>query len=337
MPLRLADGVSPLVFRSTEYVESDSSPEGSYYLDRGQIARRIQVDWPDRAQAIRDFAGEVVLSNNGTAQYLERTLPHSFPGKSWMVVQSVPKEEPMALRGNDWIDGEGVAQYDCCELTLVYVMPTFKLKTDEEVWSGAADEWESLPDEGYALEQGFAYSRYVTKTVKFHAKTLVLNKGMLKKNVGGQMKLVVEGLPYPNPGGEVMYTWHQVPEGGIPENAIKGYANSVNDAAFDGFPAGTLLYDGNVEIRANPNPVTGQVLYDVTYRFPISIKVHPVTGTVYGHNYIWEAVQHDFGGAEGVQTVLFPVPVYTNDGTAVAGNQPFRTKPFRSFFRPDLL
>lgn len=326
MPLRIPLGGSPMTFRSTSYVECEDSPEGSYFLDRGQVSRRVYVDWLDREQAELDFLGTAeVLDNGSGVKYISRTIPHAFPPKPHMYVQSIPKEQPVSLVGNG---ADDVADYDLCELTLVYVMPTFYVREDIDVVSVGGDDWDTLPDEGWALEQGYeAVSRYVTRVQRFAGKTFVLNRGMLKDE---DSKVIVEGIPYPVTGGEVQYTWHQVPAAGLPTAAWLGYTNVVNDDTFDGYPAGTLLFDGNVEARANPNPVTGQVLFDVTYRFSVSIKVDPITEDVYGHNYIWRLADNGSG-----TPVLRPKLVTTNGTGASAGTTLFRETTFRRFFRPN--
>jgi hypothetical protein len=348
MPLRLADGVSPMTYLSTEYVESDESPQLSYYMDRGQVMRRIQVDWDAKRQACLDFHGANVVQDNGSARWIARTLPHPFPGEEWMRVNSVPNAKGLGAPGTDGVTtgGLGVARYDCAELTLVYGFQPYFYKTDEEIWSDADDLWESLPDEGRALEKGWEdYSRYVSKTVRPTPKTLVLNKGLLRRanTYNGTVftTVVPEGIPFPaTGGGEVLYTWHNVPRAGLPTDIYRGVSNVVNDVTFDGYQPGCLLYDGNYEFRVNPNPVLGVFLYDVTYKFHISVKVDPVTLEVKGHNHIWSAVVHNFGTvpAPDNQRVLRPFELRINDGNggvAKAGDRPFPSYSFRKFFRPN--
>ncbi len=329
MPISYPFWTTPLSYRSTLYLESNESPEGSYFLDRGQIARKIQVDWEARNQAIEDFGGTVTVLYNGSGQgYLNRSVPHAFPARPWMYVQSIPKEMPIAIRGNSGgtTDGLGVATYEICELTLVYAMPTYKIKADEDVLA-AAGPLAGLPDEGRALERGYnLYSRFITRVPKYSSKILVLNKGMLKDSDG---KLIVEGLPLPEPGGEIQYTWHQVPEECLPQLVWIANCNVVNDAEFDGWPAGTLLFDGVPEFRSAPNPMTGQILSDVTYRFKISIKpdLSDDPPTILGHNYVYRLTP-------APTRVLIPKLVTTDGVGAAAGSTLFREFDFKKFFRP---
>lgn len=332
MALQFPPWESPLAYRDTLYLESNESPEGSYYFDRGQVARKIQVDWPARDQAIRDFAGTVeVLYNDEGQGYLRRTTPHPFPPRPWMYVQSIPKEQPCCLRGNDGgtADGLGVARYELCELTLVYAMPTYNIREDASIVAPDGP-LAGLPDEGYALEQGRVnHSRYVSWVPRLASKTLELNQGMLKDE---DNKLIVSGIPFPEPVGEVLYTWHQVPEEALPVGVWIANGNSVNDATFDIWPAGTLLFDGPPEVRTNPNPMTGQTLADVTYKFKVSIKADPSTDpvTVRGHNYIYRRK------VVGDPPVPLLIPrLVTTDGVGNdAGTRMFRDFDFKKFFRP---
>lgn len=331
MPLRLPEGVAPLMFRSTEYVESEDSPKGGYYFDRGQVTCRIMVDHMARAQAVLDFAGSVQVNYDGGGQgYLTRVLPHALPARPWMYVQAVPNEEPLGLRGvtDEFGDGTGQSVYDLCELTLNYVMPTYKLKEDDDVLASTGP-LAGKPDEGYALQEGYQDSRYVTRVKKYSSRILVLNKGMLKDQDG---KIIVEGVPFPEPGGEVQYTWHQVPEECLPELVWMANSGRVNDATFDGYPAGTLLFDGNVEVRPSPNPITGQVLTDVVYRFKLAFKADPADGTIYGHNYVYRLVTNPPALAR-----LRPRLVTTDAVGSALGSRMFPNLDFKKLFRPQPL
>lgn len=313
------------VFRSTTWYEREDSPSGGYSTDRGQVNRDIQVAWAARGQAALDFAGDVAVVNDGSGRnYLSRTIPHAFPPRPWMYVQSIPAEKPLALKGKD---GSDVGVYSLAILTLQYVMPPFRVKDDgSTLCTDASYFMHDLPDEGWALAvQGVANSRYVTRQIKHATKVLVYNRGMLKDE---NSKLILEGIPITEFVGEWSYTWHQVPEEALPEKAWIDGAKCVNSTTFDGRPAGTLLFAGDPEIRMDPNPITGKFLYTVTYRFHSLLLVDDTTTphTIRGHNYI---LRPSAGSTVKPQK-------FTTDGLGVnPGTVVYRDFDFASFFRPD--
>lgn len=331
MPLRLMPGTTPCVYRSTEYVERDESPRGSYKMNAGQVIRHIAVDWGDREQAELDFGGDVVVLNAvGLARYLSRTTPHPFPPKPWMYVSDITDEMPVALRGNNGLTAGGlaVAEYDMCELTLAYQMPSYNIKEDTDIIAPTGP-LEGYPDEGYFLALGHdQWSRYVSKIDKHATKTLVLNKGMLKDE---NNNLVVEGIPFPEPAGEIQYVWHQVPRSVVPHLRYEAFSNVVNDATFDGHAPGTLLFEGSPDIRYGENTVTGKYLCDITYKFKVSKKFDPVDSTIKGHNYIYRLVDHPTLPTK----ILRPLLVSVSGGpTPDEGSMMFRPYDFANFFRP---
>jgi hypothetical protein len=249
--------------------------------------------------------------------------------------QKNPDVDPAVADISDFqaIDDDDTPLYKVAEVQLQYIMPTFKVKTDEQVINNIiGDSFQGLPDEGQALKEGYVTnSRYVTRLIKMMSKMLTIPRGMLKDS---NKKIIAENIATSEHVAEYIYTWHQVPEEALPELTWIAGTNSVNDDVFDGRPAGTLLFAGEPEIRLNPNPITGQYLYDVTYRFHSLLifdegdKTHPK-----GFNYIRR--NDTLGGTNLFRPLLFGWWYTPPGGGPLVFQQMFPNFDFRRFFRPD--
>lgn len=331
------------------YVEADGSPDGNFYFDRGVYNRSIYIPHESLNAAMLAFTGDVEVSVNipATARTLRRTLPHRFPQKPWMYVQGISKIKPIGQievlnppasageapgeipshiqPGGNLLDGTGIARYMMAEVGLQYNMPDYKIKADSEIINlNVGEPLYSDPDEGNALASGYANSRYVTRHVKRMSKMLTIPRGLLSTTDG---KKVLEAIAINENVATFEYTWHQVPESGLPEASWLLGQGTVNDATFDGRPAGTLLFDGAVETKPMPNPITGKILYTVRYQFHslciIDDSVDPKV--IRGHNWVRKVI----GGK------IVPVEFSADGVGAVAGTKIFPSYDFRKFFRPD--
>lgn len=335
------------LWRSTRYMDKDGSPEFNLFFDRGSISRTIWVAHQDVEQAILDFCGITTIIDNtsigGTHRALKRIIPANYPRRQSMYVQGVPNVTPHALRERLPAEDGGVLPahfrgretddtpiYKMAEIVLQYVMPTFKMKTDEEILiTDDTDPMQNLPDEGQALATGHKNSRYITKQVKLSGKMLTIPRGILK---GSDNKLILEAIAINEHVADYIYTWHQVPEAALPTLTWILATNVVNDAVFDGHPIGTLLCCGDPELKMNPNPISQQIEYDVTYHFK-SLRIfdkYPLPdGSIKGHNYVRRKV---ITSIEPLVTVFRPDLFTGPDGELI-----FRPFDFRRLFRPDPL
>ncbi len=365
MPLK-GDRTQMLKYRSTYYKEADESPSGNYSRSRGQITRSIYTDWdvdhlgnlgpnpavanstlgnlPWRDQAALDFAGTAqVLTGPATplapngVKYLSRTLPHPHPVKTFMRVQDVVQVKPCCIRGTTGTpqDGTGMAKYEFAELMLQYHFPDYHFKEDADVLNlNDQDPFYLLPDEGWALSQGIASSRYVKPQHKFASRELLLGRGMMQDTLG---RLITESPAVREFCGEAWYTWYCVPEAAVPRQAWLEGSDCVNDDTFDIWPAGTLLFHGTPETHPEPNIVDGQIYYTIQYRFYVLLLPDPTggPGAVHGHNYIRRLGEYRNSIGTLVKALL-PFLVTTDGKGNEAGTRLHPDFDFRKFFRPDL-
>jgi len=290
MPL-VGDPTTFLEFRGVAYVESDESPVGNYSRGRGTITRSYQCGWEDRDALALAMLGTTSVQTDGSGRrYLSRVTPHTLPYKTFMHCDDILQVRPMALRGNDGgqADGLGVARYQQAEVVCQYSMPTFSVREDDEV-NAAYGPLAGLPDEGHMLATlGARLSRYISTTTRYTTRELVSNRGLVKDSDG---KTILEGIPIREATGEVTYTWWNVPEAALPRGAWIAGGACVNDQEFDLWPAGCLLASGLPEVRPEPNVVDGELYFTLVYRFQLLMLYDrdPMLAggpVVRGHNYI---------------------------------------------------
>lgn len=351
MPL-YGDPTKYMTWRTVKYADVDGSPEGNFYFDRGMITRSIHVAWEQKDLAVVAFMGGVsVINGAGGNRTLSRLIPHSFPTYPWMYVQGVQNIKPIGMTGaseyppsatdaptdirnvdGNLDDGTGVARYRMAEISLQYVMPTFKIKEDAEIiQTEDMAPLQGLPDEGQAIANGYSESRYITRHIKPQGKMLTIPRGLLK---GPDLKPILEAVAVNEFVSTFEYTWHQVPEEALPELTWLEGQNSVNHDWFDNRPPGTLLFCGDPEVRPEPNPITGQMLHTVKYQFHSLLILDPsvagppsTPGRLKGHNYIRKPV----GGTLAAW-------LFSTDGVGtLEGTRIFPDFDFRKLFRPDPL
>lgn len=347
-------------YRDTWFNDVHGSLDGNFYYDRGMLTRIICVAGGAVNTAISDFMGSVSVENagvdgDGQHRYISRVLPHRFPGKEHLIVQGISNIKRQAfdidftiadsvglpadggvitnITGNA-TDGTGLPIYKLAELTLQYVMPTFKIKTDEQVY-GEDVPYYGYPDEGQAIANGYrTHSRYISRYIKRSGKMQTLPRGLLRDNTA-EKRPILEAIAINEAVSTWEYIWHQVPDDALPEVAWTLAQNTVNSVEFDGRPPGTLLFAGDPEVHPEPNPFTGQMLNSVKYTFHSFMLTDQdeTPAAIRGHNYVRRLVRT---GAGPTYVYKLKVVKMTSDGVGtLPGTVIFPDFDFRKLFRPD--
>lgn len=349
-------------WRNTYFNDVHGSLDGNFYFDRGMVTRIIHVAGGAVDQAITDFMGSVTVENAGVSggkqhRYISRTLPHNLPNKTHLYVQGIPTIKRTVFDidfniANDiglpaegatvtnvtggFFDGTALPIYKIAEMTLQYVMPTFKIKSDNAIVSDdttLGNPYLGFPDEGYAISRGYrTYSRYISRYIKRSGRMQTIPRGLLRDNTA-EKRPILEAVAINENVATFEYIWHQVPDDALPELTWVQAQNSVNQYDFDGRPAGTLLFSGDPEVTPEPNPITGQMLNSVKYTFHsfLLLDKDETPEAVRGHNYIRRLV------AVGDPAVYkLKVVKMTSDGLGVLpGTVIFPDFDFQKLFRPD--
>jgi len=334
----------PATWNGIDYWEHPpGSPSEAIDTDKGQVTRKILVAWEDRWAAFPAFLGKAALVTSSVSgqPYISRSsplivptveasgglLPHPYPAAPpGMYATRITSVEGIGKPGKDLLD---VTTYEQALLTIVYTTFTYHVGDDNSVLNTDATDgfFFLLPDEGFALSAGTPKSsayRYVTRVAKPSGRMLSLNKGMMfVASPIGTLKIpIAEGIPYVEPSMDIVYTWHRVPEAGVPIKAIMSQMGTVNADTFDGFAPQTLLVEA-----PDPKPIYspfGGREYDLQYRMKFLPRWDSVNNVARGWNYILRKPPDG-----QLQFVLV-----TSDG-ALTSTRTYRATPFRNLFRPD--
>jgi hypothetical protein len=336
--------------RTEAFEKVPESPREVWATDGSRMTRDFVIagDTDTRIKAAADFLGFSRLvgagDDNGPPYYISRQLPHGYPYITeaetfFLYAQSIPDGRPLGVGqaqpfSLDGVDATG-ADYTNYLMTVEYRTLSYDVRTDDALRT-TTGPLSGLPDEGNALANAPAFGpgvlgvsaaaagRYITRTARPGGKFLVLRQGMMRYTF--DQKPVPEGIPYAVPFSTLSYTWHQVPEGGVPNLAIEKALGTLNNARFDGYPAETLLLTNAVP-RPYRNPF-GERNYDVEYTFRYQPNVSPVTNAPQGQNTILRVNAGVIDYVSITSNGTFPPPVGT-------GTPPYRLTDFAALFRPD--
>lgn len=340
-------------FRSTTFYELQESPNEMWAADASRAVRQYVIDGRAllRFQAARDLLGYSFLDVTPAGQwFVGRVTPHplgyrNLAGDFFLYAQSVPQTRELGPGAPDSTYSD-LAGYPRAVLTVDYRTLTYDVKEAAAV-KASSGTLAGYPDEGTALLNAgsvltattlaqiaggaavpqLTAGRYITRQFRPGGRYLVLRSGMMQYVDGsatGPHVPVPEGTPLRVPHVLASYTWHQVPVAGYPARAALNGLGTINQAAFDGWPAQTMLLTD-----ATPRPYRdafGNRTLDVEYKFLILPNVsRDGTNTPRGHNWI---LRTDLGNRR-----MDYVQV-TSDGTA-NGTPPYRLSPYENLFRPD--
>jgi hypothetical protein len=339
--------------RTLAFEKVPESPREVWAPDGSRMSRDYVIagDAQSRIFAAWDFLGGSELieveTGDGPRYYVSRQTPHDYPfvtdaGDVFLFAQSIPQGRPLGV-GAPNTDFPGLAaDYTNYLMTVEYRTLSYDVKEDDEVLAGPAlplpdsgfndSPLEGFPDEGYALAAAAGpdepgASRYITRVARPGGRFHVLRAGMM--GYVSDNKPVPEGIPLTVPFVTLSYTWHQVPEGGVPNAAIRKCLGTINNLTFDGYPAETLLLT-NVVPRPFRNPF-GERNYDVEYTFRYQPNVSYADGvTPRGHNFIPRVT-----AAGGLDYEEIRALKNSGGSPLAAGSPPYRLTDFATLFRPD--
>lgn len=217
------------------------------------------------------------------------------------------------------------SSYARARLTVEYATLPYQIKEDSSVTNVSG-----YPAEGQILQDlGWNSTRYIARHIQPFNRLLKIPYGVMWTN-GKNTKV---GIPYREGGANITYRWMVVPLDvgpvpGVNLGRIGRLEGTINSQSFDGFAAGTLLFD-TFSTREYQGSF-GERLMDVT--FQMIYLPHPSTGksgnfdqgTQLGWNYIYDIVngKNDY---------------YKVSADQAGNNLPYQTDPtytFADLFRP---
>src|SRR5262245_9784254 len=267
-----------VTWRSTTYVEVDSSPSGSLTRASSRVQRIIDVLDPANPesrsatvgqevlrQAALDFVGYSERKVTGGTPWISRVTPAAHPLLPRLYCTGVQEFKGMALRGAEGFPAAGsdVAIYNRWRLTLEYSTLPFKILSDEELLL-VAPYGAGFPDESSGL-------RSTSRSGEYGGKFVTIPRAMMQTWPPGndRAKPVMEGTPLWETEDSVVLTWYDVPETAVPWTALRLAVGTLNNAAFTfrgvTYPTNTLLF---LNVRLIPEmDITGQHTLTLQYNF----------------------------------------------------------------------
>jgi hypothetical protein len=339
-----------------ECTQEPKSPVYSWALDSSKAVRTLicrgSTDKVKRSQIARAILGTqarvtAAKSGGGSRYYIERTLPHSIvpiepdgaaADLSWMFAASIPYAESLSSKTYPDVGVDSLpVPVDGVRLKVEYRALPYHVLPDSSVLAttgplASGGGLPALPDEGDALRLGWAdYSRYVTRIIEPGGRAITFPNGFVRfVLLAGETNVqpLPIGLPVPMFRATILYTWHLVPQNAVPMNAIAKCSNAVNDAAFDGFAAETLLLSS---VRQKPLfSALGGRMMQVEYRM-----IYAPLQDFDGASYTTKGWNHF--PAKYNNTLRARQLTLRNDGAAPTTNSErvFMQQDFATLFRPD--
>lgn len=305
---------------------NQSSVEVQAANDGTRVTAAVFVDWEAISRATADFVGFPVLGGDGVNNWIARSIPLAYPdftdlfGVPFCYAVSCSRIEGVGAIGRT---ASGAALYNVAKMSLVFSSLTYKIRRDGDPL--LVDGLGLNPDESTLL-------RYVTGPIwKPFSRQITLRRGLLKAvaNVGDPAikNTITEGIGLPEPGAEISYIWHGIPAAAFPILAISQAAGTVNDAQFDIFFPGTLLYETTNVIRHVS--AIGDDILDLEHKFKFLPRPDK-TGIPQG----WNSLLTYLTTSATSFVPEYDYRLYTLDGS-ILGTPAFRTSSFEKLFRPD--
>ena len=295
-----------------EYKELKGSPHEAYVGHQGKAVRKFRVAWPSRWKFLQTFIGYSWVNLAGTASaHIIRVPPQAHPvtvdvpgqgsfDQPWLYAQDVESIEGMEPDpvGFPQLDDEDTP-YKNAAVTVAYESLTFRVLDDEAMKDNSYthDGTPTGRPEDFA---GGRPRRYLTKVIQPTAEYLKMSFGVFvfvanDPVTGKKWQPASLGQGKIIPAAEVLYQWHQFPtyKTTVADEAtrvyyppaVKTHLGTVNDAEFDGYNKGTLLFTAfeYKPYRMIGGHVSGDLVYKMKHFEPNSLT-GSISNTT-GHNY----------------------------------------------------
>lgn len=330
-------------------------PNKAFANDGSRIERPVLLTPATWTNAVRAFLGFPSLGTirgigpggGSTGRYVIRSLPHGYEdedhfgtdGRPWLYALSIQRSDALCVAATSAVSGAPRAVLD--RATVLYAPRTYKVRADNDPLGAFAPQpGQDAPLAGAGFDEA-TLKRFVSKRPQPLSRVITLPRALPRWQLESGDKgftaspetpgpPVFEGIPFPESGQEIEYTWHEIPSLGDPPNpCVDLYQASkaigrVNQFLFDEFPAGTLLC---LTPRMVPVvSVIGDIIWNIHYRFRFMPKTD-LSGVDKGHNALLRFVPRASGPP------LLDYRYVTTDGTS-AGSRMLRTFDFAKLFRP---
>jgi hypothetical protein len=273
-----SDGVinAGSILPQQHYTEYKDTGNEQFSPENSTIARTYMVRWEERAAFLDDLLGYSRQNNTD----ILRVLPDEHPEYPLFFAQEAQVKGGGQLT-NRGIGGQFAPLWNVGFINTVYKAFDFAVIADDLV----TGEWE----------------RFTTKSAAPNTTFLSLNSAFVWRNTqfAGVPRVITSAPGIRLPSVELKYTWRQIP-GVLPDryaiptiDNIQTCLGTLNNATFDGYLAGTLLFAAVNPKLMKPRLATNPVPYwDLEYTFILRNNgTDAVSGGAIGHNFLFDPRQ----------------------------------------------
>lgn len=302
-----------------------ASPVYDFETDNSRSTRIFRIPWDNRAEAVARILGYSFRDDSTNPPTLRRYLPEVDPAFPWLVATRVH------VQGIGWNDKETIYwspppmpgdpsdptgdttprplnHYVYAILTVEFSVPDYSIKSDDDP---------AITDP----TDGTEFNRYTSYEVHPTSDYLDIPTGTMvwAGTAGVTGDPPHGGQTFPGAAGKIIslaefvWTWHEIPEDGLPFNTISNTIGRVNSDTFANSPPHTLLL-ADVQYKRT-RTAYGTFAWDIAYH----VRYNPNLHTKF---YDWKAAP---GGYFQVRQVSGPVvtPGLVSPGTLVFDETPF--------------
>lgn len=363
-------------FRGITYTEFNPDGEGlmgSFATGGSRVHRGFDVPWADHVNFLQQVIGfqsvlPVINSSGQTRFYITRTTPMPDPLYPQLWCRSIPTLKGVKDAGLT-APQNITAAYNRARMTVEFLSNLYKTLTDEQVSSSplagilgqfqgvVSTEADGLVNTVQSNEPPRVPLRYVTRMVRPANRVITLRQGTMcfvnqlpedaKEILFGNKERLFEGLPVSEGRATLTYTWHNVPENGIPVSAITACLGQINSIPFGGtgvgganprfdsqpYPAQTLLFDS---VTITPDlDIKGNLMYQVQYQFVFAPNFDKGGSKVArGWNWVLRYKLSNINNPTNPNGSILNYYLVSSDGT-LQGTKPKELRNFGALFVPD--
>lgn len=335
-----------------ELTDSMSPCSVGFSHDGGRGLGQYLTTGEDLVDSLQDILGYTEKGSNGG---LVRHLPRAHPRFPWLFAERTANIQGMGkftkVEATDDVEAAPISHgtnYAYYKITVEFAPRPYALLADEHVVPGTVN-WSD--DAGAPTSSTFApeWMRFTSYEEMPATEVITFQQGQMRLHRGDADPPNLYTFPGTQsmlaPRSQILLTWHQVPYDYVtaPTGPIKKYMGRVNQTAFFGYPAGSLLYGTSPRIRVYTPPWPdesavpgGGVTYfdrrcDITFVFDYVNRETPSAPTPANAN--WLAAGHNLLPWAGDRRYYYGAAFKPSDAADTAYWHPsYKSFPFQLLF-----
>lgn len=237
----------------------DLSPGvGGFDMKGGKATLILDVAPDELEDAITELLGSVSPAGDGT---LTRTLPKAHPFWPWLFASRISNIQGVrfneAVEANDELEAPSLdeyGEYELWRLTVEFEPRPYAVLADDSIELESVN-WYDEAGGGGPVDLSTEYYRFTDYDVLPQPELITANQGQMSLVIGVSTTAVFQSFPrITMPKAVVKFRWYQIPFSYVDStnSYLTDYIGYINQNAWYGWPAGSLLYTGATVVRYTP-------------------------------------------------------------------------------------